>query len=423
MSRRPAYYFAPPAPVAPAAPGTTYAPDATPSTWRNTGYAQSSAGAALAATPLATVGLTRPNTASAGVPPVQFPGFSPEQVPLLRAMGAADRQSPLGSRYGSSRQISLVPNATGSTLGMVKPDGTRMFQASNGGTSTISPQGTDTGDSGILVDGNSVTHDAKGNLVAAAPSGLNPAQQWNEDRRTILALYPQVGVAGSDANKKYVAAFTGGYTGKTSDGKDYAFKAGDTAGGLDLAHQLFAGTTTAAPVDGKAADEAATAQIAAAQARDKANPAPSAGEVAGRNVRNAVTGAVSSTGNGLNTASKNVGGFFQGLTGTTDAEAKNLSDANGLDSSNLGASFFKGFGQPPTPAFKPETLELDQAPGGTNAPRPLSPTGTPVAPPTNGLAATAGGAAAAAPTVDPAEELRRRQELQRQQQTRVASNQ
>ena len=256
-------------PVPQPAPGSTVAPDASPIDGLHSGYLASTAGARLAAAP----GVFQPQThatdvlaptlASQGARPVAGPPAPP--VPRVDlAAGPAVAQALRANAGQAQAAVGKVGNAiTGSlpgdpltNLAPLAPGSTVVVP--NGNANPLK-QGTVTaganssgGQSGIFVNGKSVTHDANGNLVAA-PTTTAPLS-FADQKAKILEMYPQVGVAGSDQNKQFVDAFTKGGQDQTS--------------ALDLAHSLFAPKTQAQAIaaDQTAAATATNKQIAADQA-------------------------------------------------------------------------------------------------------------------------------------------------------------
>ena len=418
-SRR--YQFTPPAPVTPAAPGTTFAREA--------------AGNAS----------TFPTTAYRGFAPQSqvIAGTPADAGAALRSAAAAPASlAPLGTAYGASRIIPNAPGVAQSTTAAVPTPGGGSYQGfsytdpATGkpayGTASI-PSAADAAsqDSGIFVNGQASTHDAAGNLVAAASSGVNPAQKFAGDQAVIMAMYPQVGVAGSADNKKFVDAYNSGGQNKDSV--------------LDLAKSLF-GTPaqTASAVNPKDADAALIPAAIAKGQNVAANPPPSDAQQAGAQLRGSVTNAVGSVGSAYNSAVGKSADLVSGVLGLNGDQAGAVRSAaagaatpfagfgtlaNGLASiasdpvgagRNFGqsaAGVFNGFSNP---TAAPPTPPPSEQPS-------LSPTGTPVAPAVNTLAAGAGAGgayqgfaanAAGAAAIDP-DELRRRQQ---QQQNNVASN-
>lgn len=265
----------------------------------------------------------------------------------------------LGTAPGSARIVPQAPNPSREISATTNPDGSRSHVLDGGGEATIYQPGSDTGDSGIFVEGRSVTHDKAGNLVPAAPSGVNPARKFAGDMEVIKATYPQVGVAGTSENKKFVDAYTAG--GQNKEGI------------LDLAHSLFGVPSQQAEANPlRSSKEVDPTQVAAARARGQenviaANNVPSDARAAGATIPKAIGSTASSIGSTVQSGMAGVSDFLRGVTGTTDAEAKQLSDRYGFDSSNMGGEYLN-------------------APPASPAPPRVQPTGTPVAPPTSTLA-------------------------------------
>ncbi len=130
----------------------------------------------------------------------------------------APAAAPLGRAYGSSRILPSTPDPTREVSAYANPDGSATYNTANGGSATIMPAGADTGESAILEEGATMkpNPNRNGAPLPAAPSGENPARQYADDKAAILAEHPEVGVADSPENKRFVDAFKAGGQDKSS---------------------------------------------------------------------------------------------------------------------------------------------------------------------------------------------------------------
>ena len=235
--------------VPPPAPGSTVARDATVQGGLQTGTLQtgggltSTAGRRLAQAPAATFSFDRPVAA----PAVIAGSPADNAAALQQASTFLDT-----GRVGKIGQADVPVDQQGK----IAP-GTRATTSSGGQVTVGVPAtGSQPGTSGIFVNGRSVTHDASGQLVDA-PVGKAP-MSYADQQAEILRMYPEVGVAGSDANKKFVEAFQKGGS--------------DQTGVLDLASSLFGPKTQAQAIAQDRAVKSRDATKAAADALANRTP-------------------------------------------------------------------------------------------------------------------------------------------------------
>lgn len=318
--------------VPPPPPGSTVAKDATVASGLQSGGLTSTAGQALANAPKAAFSFNRPAPAViAGTPGDNAAALQQASTFLdtgkVGKLGQAD--------VPVDQQAKLAPGSVTTT--------------SSGGKVTVGASpGAQPGTSGIFVDGQAVTHDANGQLVAA-PVGKAPLS-YAEQQAEAVRMYPDIGVAGSDANKKFLAAFQ---------------KAGgDQTKVLDVANGLFGPKTQAQAIAQSKAQTQREASKAATDAFNNRTPeqiATDNAKAAGNQAK--VTAAGNEVYDPDNTGANVASTIKNAAAGVTPSSvADYYSDPSTFGGSIVSGvkNFFGGFGSDPTSTAAQPTYPATQ---------------------------------------------------------------